>query len=193
MLFRSLLNCPLCDKRQGPDILCLSCYRQLKNPIIMEDSVALGGYEGVLEQAIKAYKFKKLRALHQPFAKELAPLVRSQGWRSQHVCAVPLHWQRLAARGFNQSALLGKALAKELGKSYVQPLSRIRATQQQARLRQADRQRNLKDAFHCRPTTLRSVILVDDVVTTGATLAACHEELKKQGVERIYYVSLARA
>jgi ComF family protein len=108
---------------------------------------------------------------------------------------VPLHATRLVERGYNQAALLARRLAAHTGMRCVpRLLERTRVTDQQARLGRDERGANMRDAFRvrARPPAGR-VLLVDDVVTTGATLAACIEALCVAGCEVAGAVALARA
>lgn len=111
------------------------------------------------------------------------------------VVPVPLHWTRQWTRGFNQAA----DLAKGLGLPVVHALARVRRTTTQTALPSARRRANVKDAFAIRrgyvPRLLRgrTVVLVDDVCTTGATLEACARVLIDAGVREVRAVTAARA
>lgn len=114
------------------------------------------------------------------------------------VTPVPMHPKRLRERGRNHSALLALSAAKQLGLPYMEMLRRTRNAPQQARLSDAERRKNLKDGFAVREECLReiggrTILLVDDVWTTGATAQSCAEALKKAGAGRIYFAAYARA
>jgi ComF family protein len=111
------------------------------------------------------------------------------------VVPVPLHPSRLAQRGFNQAAVLARALARPHERIAVDALQRDVTTASQATLGRIERQRNVHDAFTARPglcLTGRSVLLVDDVVTTGATVRACCAALLAAGATRIDVWTFAR-
>lgn len=114
------------------------------------------------------------------------------------IVPVPLHRRRLLARRYNQSALLALALSKRTGvPALVDGLVRTRATPSQGRLNRAQRQRNVQGAFSVRPARKtriagKSVLLVDDVLTTGATLGACARALRRGGAARVDVVTIAR-
>ena len=118
--------------------------------------------------------------------------------RSSILTPVPLHARRLLARRYNQSALLAKAAAHRLGARFAPALlERTRATPPQKQLSAQARQRNVAGAFRVRATSEDSVrgariVLVDDVLTTGATLSACARTLKKAGAAEVDALVLAR-
>lgn len=111
---------------------------------------------------------------------------------------VPLHYQRLASRGFNQAAWLAQGVARRTGTlALVDALSRKRNTESQGGLTARQRRRNVAGAFEVRGSRANrvkgsSVTLVDDVFTTGSTLAACTKALQKAGVDRVNVLVLAR-
>jgi ComF family protein len=112
------------------------------------------------------------------------------------VIPVPLHRSRLRWRGFNQAALLGAALARRLNCPLdVATLARVRSTASQTARDRAQRTRNVRDAFAVRrPSRVagRRVLLVDDVMTTGATADECARVLRAAGARRIDVLTLAR-
>jgi ComF family protein len=151
-------------------------------------------YEGVVRDAIHALKFRGKRALARP----LAQLMREQ-WpaRAGDVTAlvpVPLGRPRERERGFNQAALLAERLAPGLGVA-VRPrwLARLRDTRPQSDLGAAERQANVRGAFEAaREVAGRHVVVVDDVLTTGATVAECARALRAAGAAEIGVVAVAR-
>ena len=111
------------------------------------------------------------------------------------IVPVPLHRRRERERGFNQSALLADALATHLGAVGHPALHRTRATPPQAELHRTERLKNVTNAFACPdPASVRgrSVLLIDDVVTTGATFAACARALRDAGARTVVGLALAR-
>lgn len=156
--------------------------------------IALGAYEGPLARAIKRLKYERRSALAGPLARELARvLLHTRPAAHTVFVPVPLHPRRLAERGFNQSALLARALARRAGGDF-RPclLARVRETDQQAELDYAERQRNVACAFRVRGRPPARVMVVDDVVTTGATVDACVQVLHSLHVEVVAILALAR-
>jgi ComF family protein len=107
---------------------------------------------------------------------------------------VPLHWRKEFERGFNQAELLAKEASKILDIPVSKALKRRRSTTPQQSLEKAERFKNLEFAFEGLPTKLRgrSVILVDDVCTSGATLAECAREVRRCGATNVVALTVAR-
>lgn len=107
---------------------------------------------------------------------------------------VPLHSMRERQRGFNQARLLSESLSRLTGIPTVDALIRIRATQTQTRLSREDRAENVLGAFQLRmPVEGLSILLVDDVLTTGATAVSCAEALKEAGARGVWLITAALA
>ena len=157
-----------------------------------------GSYEGVLRQLIHLYKYACVKTLSRPLAGMLGrALPRDQAFDA--VVPVPLHWRRRWSRGFNQSALLARALSSQSGIPFQQVLRRARFTAVQAGLSNTMRRKNVASAFRVRRTggfvkklPGSRILLIDDVMTTGATAAACAQTLKRAGASRVALLTVAR-
>lgn len=205
-LLRGLLprRCPGCQSQLGGSAgLCPACLGALR-PQLQRFSVlragsepgllVLGPYQGVLGRSVRALKYGGSRELAGVLGARLAEGVPA-GWQVGAICAVPLHAARLRERGFNQAELLGRAVAARLGVPYLELLSRERATGRQATRRAGERRTSLAGAFRARPlpmTVTGSVLLLDDVTTSGATLLACSQALDEAGVGPVYFAAVAR-
>jgi ComF family protein len=158
--------------------------------------LSAGRYAPPLSKAVARIKFEDRPDLVGPLARLLLSGLHRHGLTSEDAFVpVPLHRSRLVERGYNQSALLARALARATGASFVpQLLERTRRTEQQAQLGREARCHNVASAFVARASWRRGrVVLVDDVVTTGATALACIEALERAESEPIAVVALARA
>lgn len=158
--------------------------------------IVAGTYAGPLGHAIRRLKYASRADLAAPLAKVLALRLREAERIAAPLCwvPVPLHPKRLAERGFNQSALVARGLAGELGGRFEpRLLARLRDTTQQASLERDARRENVRAAFVVRRPARFPIALVDDVVTTGATLGACVEALERAGARVAMAVAIAHA
>jgi ComF family protein len=158
-------------------------------------------HDGPGRALVHALKFHDDHAPARLMARLMARRVRklARERRNLLVTPVPLHRRRLWWRRFNQSALLARALARELGLAFIPDLLvRRRYTTPQTRLSGRERRRNLKGAFavnarHAARLQGRPVLLVDDVLTTGATARACTRTLLEAGAGSVHVVVFALA
>jgi ComF family protein len=193
------LTPPLCDRCGDPlptwraiSIPLARCPRCRRARRLVDRARAIGAYDGALRAIVHALKYDGRRSLARP----LGDLMRLRGadMLDGAACAipVPLHPSRRRQRGFNQAA----DLARHLGVPAVPALRRVRATLTQTGLPAARRHRNVRDAFAvtraASPLSGATVVLVDDVSTTGATLEACARVLKMAGVVEVRALTAAR-
>ena len=141
-------------------------------------------------------KYRNLRALAEPLAQLLGGYLQERPVPGEVLVPVPLHAKRWRERGYNQSQLLARELGKLTGLSVVSD-SLVRpglATPQARTASVRERMLNVADAFACRDERLkdRRVLLIDDVATSGATLEAAADALKKIGAESVWGLTLAR-
>jgi ComF family protein len=157
---------------------------------------SLSPHVAPLREAVHALKYEGVRALAAP----LAGLLWA-AWQPVHlpvdvVAPVPLHIKRVRQRGYNQAELLARAFCAASGLPYRPgELVRHRETRSQVGLTLEERRANVAEAFACRSDGFRGqrVLLVDDVLTTGATLAACAEALHAAGARAVYALTVTRA
>jgi ComF family protein len=193
------------------EFFCISCRTPFVNgfPLDKEGRCALcrsglrgfdaaysfGAYEGELRELVHLLKYQGMRPLARPLgALLLRALAREESF--DVIVPVPLHWRRRWTRRFNQSEELARAVARGTGLPVTNALRRVKATAVQAGLSNSARRRNVTQAFRChRPRAVegRSILLVDDVMTTGSTAAACAQALKRAGAKRVSLLTVARA
>lgn len=165
-----------------------------------DGSAALAHFAGAIREAIHLLKYEERVALAEPLGDLLAEFVQKtpvfKGIAFDVVVPVPLHRSRLRQRGFNQAERLAQRIEKRNGIPLEsRELVRLRATRSQASLLGDARRRNLTNAFGIRSTLPfegKTVLLVDDVLTTMSTVSECARVLKAGGAQKVSVVALAR-
>ncbi len=154
-----------------------------------------GSYEGTLRKLVHLLKYDGVQPLARPLGEYLAmALPRERAF--DLVTPMPLHWRRRWRRGFNQAELLAREIARRWNAPVKMAAQRIRATTPQAGLTPAQRRLNVRGAFSAKRGVRLDgmrVLLVDDVLTTGASASACARVLKHAGAAHVTLLTLARA
>ena len=167
---------------------CALCRGGLRG---FDAAYSFGAYEGVLRELIHLYKYGKIRTLAQPLSALLVrALPRDEAFDA--MVPVPLYWRRRLRRGFNQAELLARGVALRTGIPVSTALGRVRPTPAQAGLSNSARRQNMSQAFRARNVKGKRILLIDDVMTTGATAAACAIALKQAGARRVALLTVAR-
>lgn len=175
----------------GAARLCAEC---LRHQPAWDQAIAALVYEYPVDHLVRHFKFHKDMSCGQLLADELARAVLlnfgqpefTPEQKPDWLIPVPLHFLRRCRRGFNQAELLAKELQRICGIPVQRKLlRRIAHTPAQSGLDRKARQKNLRDAFHCSSMQGAHVALVDDVLTTGATLQECASVLKRAGASRV--------
>jgi ComF family protein len=188
--------CGVCIKqiKRHPEPDC----RGAKQSFTVARSVCL--YEGALKELVHLFKYKNKRSLAGLFARYMIDFIKEDAAFIEGielVTFVPLHKKSLRKRDFNQSEMLGRRIAAELGLPIADCLEKIRHTANQNELSRHERLNNLKCAFRVRERSRailwgRTILLVDDVMTTGATLDECSRTLLAAGAREVRCLALAR-
>lgn len=174
------------------------CGACLARPPGFDSAYAPVLYQGVGRDLVLGLKYGAMMAAVPAMARMMAVQLSRSAAPPDLIVPVPLHWTRLLKRRFNQSQLLARDIGKDIGKPVQSRiLRRIRATPSQGTLGRGKRFKNVKSAFSV-PVSERgifagkNILLVDDVLTTGATASACAEALKEAGACRVDLVAFAR-
>lgn len=195
-----LLKEPVCKKCGRPllseeEEYCGACANQADRG--WEEGRSIFPYHGVMEQALWQVKREGTREFVRFFGIQM---YKSQGtfirrMAPECIVPVPLHPSKQRSRGFNQAELLAVALGQETGLPVRRLLKKTKKTKDQKSLGRKERIKNLKNAFSADVKELgedipQSVLLVDDVSTTGSTLTACAFVLREQGIKRVAFLSV---
>ena len=185
--------CLLCGIPQPGANLCQECitYQPVYTAVR-----SWGWYEGPLRSAIHQLKYHNDMGVSEELAKPLAHLLTGLNWQVDLITAVPLSKKRRHERGYNQSALLARWLGLTTEIPFRESvIVRSRDTSSQVGLHAHERRQNVMGAFTARSQFAagKSILIIDDVTTTGATMQACAQALQAAGASQIYGLTLARA
>ena len=184
---------PLCPSCGAPEVAdegaCLAC-RNAPPPWLA--AASFGPYAGTLRELILLFKGRGRDELAAPLAALMIEALGRAAWPSPDaVVAVPMAWARRLRRGYNQAELLAHEVARTLGVRPVRALRR-RGRGTQVGTARRERLRLAASAFPVRRAVHGQVVLVDDVLTTGATATACTRALRRAGAAEVYVLTIAR-
>jgi ComF family protein len=179
----------------GPGILSMQA---IADPPAYQRARAAVRYDDVARKLVQAFKYGDRLDLSPLLGRWMSRAGQDLFAGADALVPVPLHWRRLWARRFNQSAALAEAISRESGIAVAHaPLRRVKATAQQVGLSRAERATNVQGAFRVAPSakddvTGRRLILIDDVLTSGATSDACARALLRAGAAQVDVLVFAR-
>lgn len=204
------LICPLCEKRIPliKEPTCKKCGKQLENMEqeycfdcssrrhTFQEGIALVVYNELIQNSLSDAKYHNIRQNYDYFCYCIAKIYQDKiyMWKPDVMIAVPLHPSRKRKRGFNQAEEITLRLSNYLNIPYdFHVLKRIKKTLPQKVLNEKQRVKNLQDAFYIFQDAkiYENVVLVDDIYTTGSTIQACTDVLKRMGVKNIYFIAIA--
>jgi competence protein ComFC len=153
-------------------------------------------FDGPIREALHRLKYNNDIGLGEVLAPYLVQTFEKQSWSVDIVTAVPLSKKRLRSRGYNQAEKLARPFAALINKPFhAQAIQRTVDTRSQIDLSAEERRQNVSGAFYANSMYIaeKSVIIIDDVSTTGSTISECAKALKASGARSIYALTLARA
>ncbi len=170
---------------------CLECQ---VDPLPVDWCTAWGYYRGSLERVVHALKYERHDFLARPLALMLEEMLRQPGDLDfDRIVPVPMHRSKLRRRGYNQAELLGSALGRITGiRCDTHLLRKTAERESQSNLPRRERAGNVRGIFEARASGALSILLVDDVCTTGETLRECARMLREAGAVRVCAVTVAK-
>ena len=203
-------TCGVCGKL-GEGYLCRKCEKELKKYKVIEESINnnlldreqsdkmyIFKYTELVRNLILQYKFNDKAYLYRTFCEFIVKNKKAFDFIKSYdiIIPVPIHKARMRERGYNQSELIAKELAKKLGlKVYTNVLIKIKNNKVQSTLSSKEREINTKDVYkivNLEKIYNKKVLIFDDIYTTGATTNSCIEEVKKANVKKIGILTLAK-
>jgi competence protein ComFC len=180
--------------------ICQNCAKNLKTLIKKQRPLCVYSYESrLVKDMLYAFKYDGIKSLDQTIARLMYDFLMQQKYSFDAewiISFVPMHKTKLEIRGFNQSELLAKSLARLLNLKCCKTLEKTRKTIAQMQLNRNERLVNLNGAFaagkNIANIATKKIILIDDVCTTGATLAECKKTLLQAGVRRVLCIAFAK-
>jgi competence protein ComFC len=190
-------KCEVCGiERDVDDCLCSICRDEINTQVHGETKAkeltafSVYNYSGSVAKLVRGYKYNGRRYLADFMAGEMSKALNED---FDSVCYVPLHKKRLRQRGFDQAELLAKSISKTMNIPFKNVIERIRNTKTQVSLGLKQRQENMKGAFAASGQISGNVVLVDDVLTTGATAGECAAVLLDAGASNVFVLTFARS
>lgn len=200
--FISEPKCKICSypfEFQGFELICAKCLT--KKPSY-DKAISLFRYNDILKKIITSFKYHEQTLIAQKLSKLLISRAKDEIANTDIIIAVPLHVKRLRKRKFNQAILLARTLSKNHDldrniKFFPDFLIRTKNTIPQAELHKTEREKNLNGAFAFNEKYQdlikgKNILLVDDIITTGATLEGCAFILKKHGAKKVIAITIAK-
>lgn len=191
------LQCGIALPSQNKSQRCGQC---ITHSPYFDDTIIGFDYQTPIDHWLKQFKFHKkglyARILTEIYLEKVTRLLtQSPERKPQILIPVPLHWRRIAKRGFNQAHIIAQQLSKETQIPIIKHthVTRIKHTAAQSSLNQHSRQKNMFSVFQTQNLSeFEHVAIIDDIFTTGNTVNALAKQLKKQGIARVSIWALAR-
>lgn len=190
-------SCSTCGRPISPESLESNCAECLSRTTYFDMGWPVFEFVGLVQSALHRLKYEGDIEIAPAIGRLMARKLKQKKWDIDIIVPVPLHSERLEERGYNQSLLLAGEIGRECGidvKDNI--LLRTRCTESQVNLSRSERRLNVRNAFSVSDTNLaggKSFLIVDDIITTGATINECSRVLKDSGALKIYYLTAACA
>jgi competence protein ComFC len=183
--------CEVCGLPQDTDGICNTCraerphFHALRAWVVFEDPI---------RKALLRLKYYRNFSLGDALAVQMTDFVRDLNWPIDMLIPIPLGRQRMKERGYNQAGMIAEPLARALGIEFApKALVRSKETRSQVGLSKQERQKNVLGVFQATGVSGKTILVLDDVSTTGSTLSSSAEALLSSGASDVYALTVARA
>lgn len=186
----------ICCKAEEYIGICDECLKKIKRVETQDKILTYGFYGGNLKKLILQMKYNKSFTAAKILSGLLIDLIEENNIKADIICYVPMSKSSKVKRGFNQCEVLAENISREIGIPLSKALIKVKNTREQKTLSKEERMKNIQGAFGVRDNlgiNDRSIILIDDVVTTGATIIECEKILKKYGANKITILTIAKS
>lgn len=185
------ISCPLCGRITEEYGLCEECIKLInKDPHYyydidgLDDLIVASTYSGLMRRLIIDFKFKGKLSYGEIISEIMTEKILEKNLNEEVISFVPMHKKKERERGYNQSEILARKIAKSLDLDCIDVFQKVVDTKFQVALKKMEREENLNDAFVVKSTP-EEIIIVDDVITTGATIAELTKIAKKAGIKKV--------
>ncbi len=186
-------SCPVCSGPEPENGTCTVCSGRRW---YLDTNITVAAYSGIMKNLLRELKFGKVRRLHAVLGALACDELSARGVSADLITWVPMNAKKLRHRGFNQSELIARAVSKKTGIPSRRLLSERSGTGKQRELGLRDRFINILGRYEAAPGARlagQSVLLVDDIFTTGATINECARQLMNAGARSVISLTMARA
>ena len=177
--------------------LCSCCKSKIKRSLDNEDKEILtyGFYGGPLKQLVLNFKYHKDFTAGKVLSEFLIELINDNKINSDYICYVPMNKKDIKKRGYNQCEIIAKNISEIVNIPVIKGIKKVKATKTQKTLDRRERLLNVKGAFEANEKLVKNktILLIDDVITTGDTVLECKKKLKKAGANQIIVLTIAKS
>lgn len=189
---KEYIRCSVCGRIIYHSGKCRVCNSE---KIYFDKGYSLLEYKDSVRNAVRQFKYKNMKSYGKYFGDLMSDYAVSKiNIKFDYVTAVPLHRKRLKSRGYNQAEILAKLVAIKLNTEYKKLIVRDINTKPQNSLKKAERQKNIKNAFSLNKGISvkdKTILIIDDIFTTGSTINECSKVLKKNNAARVEFFALS--
>lgn len=188
-------KCIICNN-DGFIGICPCCKGSINRAMFENDNLSYGFYGGILKRLILEFKYESNHTAGYLLANFLMEIIKENNINADVICYVPMTKKAEKKRGFNQCKLIAKIISNNMNIPVSNCIKKIKNTKEQKTLSKEERIKNLKGVFKVNDSDYinnKNIILIDDVITTGATISECKNILKKSGAKKIIVLTIAKS